>query len=64
MDKIKAFFAKKETKIVCITLFCISCAGLIIGGLSTESINGLVVAVAGIATAVSALIVFIGSLLK
>ena len=62
IEKIKAFFANKTVRAVCITLFVVSAAGLIIGGLTAEALSGLVVAVVAIIAAISALIIYIGKL--
>lgn len=62
IEKIKAFFASKSVKTVCITLFVLSVAGLVIGGLTAEALSGLIVAIVAIIAAVSALIAYIGKL--
>ncbi|MCQ2587926.1 MAG: hypothetical protein MJ174_07410 [Treponema sp.] len=64
MDKIKAFFSNKITKIVAWVVLCICAVILIIGGATAESISGGVALVAGIVSAVSALISFIGGMIK
>jgi len=63
IEKIKAFFQNKMVKAVCMALFCLSTAGLIIGGLTAEAVSGIVVAVVAIIAAVSALIAYIGGLM-
>lgn len=63
IDKIKQFFKNKQVKAVCMVLFCVATAGLVIGGLTTEALSGLVVAVVAIIAAVSALIAYIGGLM-
>lgn len=64
MDKIKAFFENKITKIVCWVLLALSTIGLIIGGAAVEEINNGVVLAGGIIAAISALIVFITERVK
>lgn len=59
MDKIKAFFENKVVKAVCWVLLAVVSAGLIIGGTSVADIGKGVELVAGIITAISALIIFI-----
>lgn len=65
MDKILKFFQNKVVMIVEAVLLIASSAGLIIGGVSVESITGLVklvlaaiAAIDGVITAVAALIGF------
>lgn len=58
-EKIKAFFEKKITKIVCWVVLAVDIVGLIIGGATVESINSGVVLVGGIVAAVAAFIAFI-----
>lgn len=59
MDKIKAFFQNKIVKIVSWIVLAIASVVLIIGGANAEAISGGVALVAGIVTAVSALVAFI-----
>ena len=59
MDKIKACFENKIVKAICWIVLAVVSAGLIIGGATTVDIGTGVALVAGIITAVSALIVFI-----
>ena len=64
MEKIKTFFSNKVTRITCVILCCLSAAGLIIGGFTLDDLNGIVAGIGGIITAISALIIFIGSLIN
>ena len=64
MDKIKAFFNNKIVKIVCWVLLAVVSVVLILGGTSVADIGKGVELVAGIVTAVSALVVFIASKIK
>jgi hypothetical protein len=64
MDKLKAFFQNKTTKIVLMSICAVSAGGLIVGGMTTESINGLIVAVGVVISAISALIAYIASKIK
>jgi hypothetical protein len=64
MDKLKAFFQNKVTKIVLMSICAVSAGGLILGGITTESINGLIVAVGVVISAVSALIAYIAGKVK
>lgn len=59
MDKIKAFFSNKVTKIVAWVVLALAVVVLILGGATQEVITGGVVLVVGIVAAVSALIAFI-----
>lgn len=63
-NKIKAFFDNKITKLVEFILIAISCGGLIIAGVTVEEIAKVPAMVAGILGAVSALIIFITSIVK
>lgn len=63
-NKIKAFFDNKITKLVEFILIAISCGGLIIAGVTVEEIAKVPALVAGIIGAVSALIIFITSIVK
>jgi len=58
------FFTNKITKIVAWVLLALSSVVLIIGGATTENLTSGVVLVAGIVTAVSALVAFIASMVK
>ena len=62
IEKIVAFFKSKTVRTVCIVLFVVSVAGLIVGGLTTQALSGLIVAVAAIVAAIAALIAYIGKL--
>jgi hypothetical protein len=64
MDKIKAFFSNKVTKIVAWVVLALSVVVLILGGATQEVITGGVVLVVGIVAAVSALIAFIVNAIK
>lgn len=64
MDKIKAFFTNKITKIVSWVVLAVVSTVLIIGGATVENINSGVTLIAGIVSAVSALIAFITSMVK
>ena len=63
-NKIKAFFDNKITKLVEFILIAISCGGLIIAGVTVEEIAKVPAMVAGSLGAVSALIIFITSIVK
>lgn len=63
-NKIKAFFDNKITKLVEFILIAISCGGLIFAGVTVEEIAKVPALVAGILGAVSALIIFITSIIK
>ena len=63
MDKLKAFFTNKWTKIIAAVLLVISAVVLTVGGVSRETLNAiisgaiaLVAAIAGIVTIISGLI--------
>lgn len=64
LEKIKAFFNNKITKTVEFILIAICCGGLIIAGVTVEEIAKVPALVAGILGAVSALIIFITSIIK
>ena len=64
MDKIKAFFNNKIVKVVCWVLLAVVSVVLILGGTSVADIGKGVELVAGIVTAVAALVVFIASKIK
>lgn len=64
MDKIKAFFSNKVTKIVAWVVLALAVVVLILGGATQEVITGGVVLVVGIVVAVSALIAFIVNAIK
>jgi hypothetical protein len=64
MDKIKAFFSNKVTKIVAWVVLALAVVVLILGGATQEVITGGVVLVVGIVAAVSALIAFIVNAIK
>ena len=64
MEKIKAFFSNTITKIVAWVVLAVASICLIIGGATAESISSAVTLVAGVITAVSALVAFITSQIK
>lgn len=64
MDKIKAFFNNTIVKVVSWVLLAIVAVVLILGGTSVAEIGSSVELVAGIVTAVSALVIFIASKVK
>jgi hypothetical protein len=64
MEKIKAFFQNKITKIVSWVVLALSACSLIIGGASAETISSGVILVAGIISAIAALVAFITSQIK
>lgn len=64
MDKIKAFFNNTIVKVVAWVLLAIVSVVLILGGTSVAEIGSSVELVAGIVTAVSALVAFIASKVK
>lgn len=64
LEKIKAFFKNKVTITVEFILIAICCAGLIFAGVTVEQIAKVPALVAGILGAISALIIYITSILK
>ena len=64
LEKIKAFFNNKITKTVEFILIAICCGGLIFAGVTVEEIAKVPAMVAGILGAISALIIFITSIIK
>ena len=64
MNKIKAFFQSKVTKAVAWVILALAAITLIIGGATAESLSSGIVLIAGIVTAVSALVAFIVSQVK
>lgn len=64
LDKIKAFFSNKVTKIVAWVLLCVCAVVLIIGGASAEAISSGIALTAGIVTAVAGLVAFISGMIK
>lgn len=64
MDKIKKFFQSTITKVVAWIVLALACVVLIIGGATAESLSSGIALVAGIVTAVSALIAFISGQVK
>ena len=56
MEKIKAFFMNKYTRIVCSVMLVLGLVGLLIGGITQEEINGVVVAVVAAVSAVALVI--------
>lgn len=59
MDKIKAFFEKKVVKIVEAVVIAVASAGLIIGGITVETVAKIPAVTGGIIVAIEALITFI-----
>lgn len=64
MDKVKEFFESKITKIVAWIVLAICAITLIIGGATAESLSSGIALIAGIVTAVSALVAFIAGQIK
>ena len=64
MEKIKAFFQNKITKIVSWLVLSLCVVALIVGGTTTESISSGIALVGGIVAAVAALIAFITGQIK
>lgn len=64
MDKIKAFFNNKIVQIVEFVLITLSCAGLIYAGVTVEEVAKVPALVSGILGAISALIMFIKSIVS
>lgn len=64
MDKIKAFFNNKITKTVEFILIAICCGGLIFAGVTVEEVAKIPAMVAGILGAISALVIYITSIVK
>ena len=64
LEKIKAFFKNKVTITVEFILIAICCAGLIFAGVTVEQVAKVPALVAGILGAISALIIYITSILK
>lgn len=64
MDKIKAFFNNKVTKIVEFVLLALSAAGLIFGGVTSAGISSVVKLTEGVIVAVATLAAFISNLVK
>lgn len=64
MDKIKAFFNNKVTKIVEFVLLALSAAGLIFGGVTSAGISSVVTLTEGVIVAVATLAAFISNLVK
>lgn len=62
MDKIKAFFDNKITKIVEGVVIALASAGLIIGGVTVDEIKTLPTVTMGVITAIEALITIIQGL--
>lgn len=63
IDKIIAFCKNKKVKIVTLTIFAVASAILIIGGLTSTNLAGLVEAVVGVLSAIATLIKLIESFL-
>ena len=64
MDKIKAFFNNKVTKIVEFVLLALSAAGLTFGGVTSADISSVVTLTEGVIVAVATLAAFISNLVK
>ena len=64
MDKIKAFFNNKITKIICWVVLALDVIGLILGGASVADIGKGTELVVGIISAVALLIAFISSMIN
>lgn len=64
MDKIKAFFQSKVTKIVAWVILALDVICLILGGVTTTQISDGVVLTAAIVAAIAALIAFIAERIK
>ena len=64
MEKIKAFFQNKITKIVSWLVLSLCVIALIVGGATTESISNGIALVGGIVAAVAALVAFITGQIK
>jgi hypothetical protein len=64
MDRIKKFFQSTVTKIVAWIVLALCAVVLIIGGATAENLSSGIALVAGIVTAVSALIAFIAGQIK
>lgn len=64
MDKIKAFFNNKVTKIVEFVLLALSAAGLIFGSVTSAGISSVVTLTEGVIVAVATLAAFISNLVK
>lgn len=59
LEKIKSFFQKKTVKIVEVVVMALASAGLIIGGVSTDTQSQIPAFVSGILMAIETLISFI-----
>ncbi len=64
MDKIKAFFAQPVVRLVCVVLFVLSVGGLIIGGITQETLSGLLVAVAAGIAGIAGFLALVASVIK
>lgn len=64
MEKIKAFFKSKIVRIICAVLFVVGSTGLIVGGVTQETVNGVLVAVVAAISAIGALITIVSSFIK
>ena len=64
MDKIKAFFKNKAVRITCSCAVVLGTVGLVVGGVSKEAIDGIVVAAVAAVAAVGAVITIISNLIK
>lgn len=63
IDKIKAFLQDKRVMIVESIILVVAAIGLLLGGVSLDSITGLVKTAAGALTAIIAVITFIAAML-
>lgn len=64
MDKIKAFFENKVTKIISWIVLAIAVVFLVLGGVTQETISSGIALVIGVVGAVAALIAFISERAK
>ena len=64
MDKLKAFFSNKITRIVSWVLLIICSVILIIGGTTADDISNVVILLIGSINALASMIAFIGTLVK
>ena len=56
MDKIKEFFGKTPVRIVLAVLFAVSSAGLLIGGVSVDSLVGIIKAIVAALASIAAVV--------
>lgn len=64
MNGIKSFFQNTIVRIVSIVLWVLSTASLLIGGITQETLNGVMVAIIAVISAISALAAIIGAIIK